>query len=53
MIIKIAHRLNTIKNCDLIFRFEKSQLVAQGAFNKNTKSIYQICEQIKTDVKLV
>ena len=33
-IILIAHRLNTIKNCDVIFRFEKGQLVAQGTFNE-------------------
>jgi len=33
-IILIAHRLNTIKNCDVIFRFEKGQLVTQGTFNE-------------------
>ena len=33
-IISIAHRLNTIKNCDIVFRFKKGQLVAQGTFDE-------------------
>jgi ABC-type multidrug transport system fused ATPase/permease subunit len=32
-IILIAHRLNTVKNCDIIFKIEKGQLVGQGTFN--------------------
>ena len=33
-IILIAHRLNTVKNCDKIFKFEKGQLVGQGTFDE-------------------
>ena len=33
-IILIAHRLNTVKNCDMIFKFEKGQLVGQGTFDE-------------------
>jgi ABC-type bacteriocin/lantibiotic exporter with double-glycine peptidase domain len=33
-IIIIAHRLNTVKNCDIIFKFEKGELISQGKFNK-------------------
>jgi ABC-type multidrug transport system fused ATPase/permease subunit len=28
-IILIAHRLHTVKNCDIIFKFDKGQLVGQ------------------------
>jgi len=33
-IILIAHRLNTVKNCDIIFKLEKGQLKDQGSFDK-------------------
>jgi ABC-type bacteriocin/lantibiotic exporter with double-glycine peptidase domain len=33
-IILIAHRLNTVKNCDTIFRLDKGQLVGVGTFNE-------------------
>ena len=33
-IILIAHRLNTVKNCDIIFKLEKGQLVGQGTFEE-------------------
>ena len=33
-IIIIAHRLNTLKNCDIIFKFEKGQLINSGKFNE-------------------
>jgi len=33
-IILIAHRLNTVKNCDIIFKLEKGKLVFQGNFNE-------------------
>lgn len=36
-IILIAHRLNTVKNCDIIFKLEKGQLVAQGSYDKIIK----------------
>ncbi len=31
-IIIIAHRLNTVKNCDIIFKFEKGKIVNEGNF---------------------
>ena len=33
-IIFIAHRLNTLKNCDIIFKLNKGQLVEQGTFEE-------------------
>ena len=33
-IILIAHRLNTVKNCDIIFKFEKGELVNEGKFDE-------------------
>jgi len=33
-IILIAHRLNTVKNCDIIFKLDKGQLIEIGNFNK-------------------
>jgi len=33
-IILVAHRLNTVKNCDVIFKFEKGRLIDQGTFDK-------------------
>ncbi len=33
-IIIIAHRLKTVKNCDIIFKFEKGRLVSQGSYDK-------------------
>ena len=33
-VIIIAHRLNTVKNCDVIFKLEKGKLVDQGTFNE-------------------
>lgn len=38
-IILIAHRLNTVKNCDIIFKFDKGQLVDQGSFNELFKNL--------------
>ena len=35
-VIMIAHRLNTIKNCDLIFKFKDGRIVDQGNFDKVT-----------------
>ncbi len=32
-IILIAHRLNTIKQCDTIFKFDQGQLVGKGTFD--------------------
>ena len=33
-IILIAHRLNTVRNCDTIFKLEKGQIVGQGTFEE-------------------
>ena len=33
-IILIAHRLNTVINCDVIFKLEKGQIVGQGAYDE-------------------
>lgn len=33
-IILIAHRLNTVKDCDIIFKFQKGQLIEQSTFNE-------------------
>ena len=30
----IAHRFNTVKNCDVIFQFEKANLIKQGSFDE-------------------
>ena len=37
-IILIAHRLTTVKKCDIIFKLEKGQLVGEGTFDKLLKS---------------
>ncbi|WP_440633353.1 ABC transporter ATP-binding protein [Candidatus Pelagibacter sp. HIMB1485] len=31
-IILIAHRLNTVKNCDIIFKIDKGQLISEGTY---------------------
>ena len=31
-IIIIAHRINTVRNCDIIFKLEKGKVVNQGSF---------------------
>ena len=33
-IILIAHRLNTVRNCDIVFKLEKGRLIDQGSFDK-------------------
>jgi len=33
-IILIAHRLNTVKNCDIIFKIDNGRLVDQGTFDQ-------------------
>jgi ABC-type multidrug transport system fused ATPase/permease subunit len=37
-IILIAHRLNTLKKCDLIYRFEKGQIISQASFEEVIKN---------------
>lgn len=33
-VILIAHRLNTVKNCDVIFKLDKGKLVGKGTFKE-------------------
>jgi len=33
-VIIVAHRLNTVKNCDVIFKIKKGQVVDQGSYDK-------------------
>jgi ABC-type multidrug transport system fused ATPase/permease subunit len=33
-IILIAHRLNTVKNCDIIYKLDNGKLVATGTFDE-------------------
>jgi ABC-type multidrug transport system fused ATPase/permease subunit len=33
-VILIAHRINTVKNCDIIYKLEKGQLLTQGKFEQ-------------------
>jgi len=33
-IIIIAHRVNTVKNCDIIYKFENGKIIEQGKFDK-------------------
>ena len=33
-IILIAHRLNTVRNCDIIFKFEKGEIINRGKFDE-------------------
>jgi ABC-type multidrug transport system fused ATPase/permease subunit len=42
-IIIIAHRLTTVKNCDMIFLLENGELKSYGTFEKlfNNKSFYK------------
>lgn len=33
-IILIAHRLNTVKNCDIIYKFENGAIIAKGSYEQ-------------------
>ena len=35
-IILIAHRLNTVKGCDIVFKLDKGQIIKQGTFDEVT-----------------
>ncbi len=37
-VILIAHRLNTVKKCDIIFKLEKGRLIDQGSFDTLIKN---------------
>lgn len=39
-IILIAHRLNTVKYCDIIFKFEKGQIIKSGSFKDLVENDY-------------
>ena len=36
-IILITHRLNTLKNCDIIFKIEKGQILSKGTYDEIVK----------------
>ncbi len=38
-IILIAHRLNTVKNCDIVYKLEKGKIVDQGSFDEIKKKL--------------
>ena len=46
-IILIAHRMNTLKNCDKVFLLDKGELKAEGSFNE----ILEIIEKLKNNNK--
>ena len=37
-IILIAHRLNTVKNCDIIFKLDKGKIIGKGTFEELIKN---------------
>jgi len=37
-IIIVAHRLNTVKNCDIIFKFEKGKIIERGTYEEVIKN---------------
>ena len=41
-IIVIAHRLNTIKNCNIIYKLEKGRLTSKGSFDEMFEGIKNI-----------
>jgi ABC-type multidrug transport system fused ATPase/permease subunit len=45
--ILIAHRLSTVKNCDMIFLFEKGQLKKQGTFEELVLKSDEFRESVK------
>ncbi len=36
-VIMIAHRLNTLKDCDVIYKLEKGEIVFSGSYQEVTK----------------
>ena len=38
-IILVAHRMNTVKKCDIIFKIEKGELISQGTFEEVIENI--------------
>ena len=43
-IILIAHRLNTVKNCNTIFKLEKGELIGEGTYDEliNDKKTFRM-----------
>ena len=43
-LIIIAHRLNTVKNCDNIFKLEKGEIIGQGTYDEliNNKKTFRM-----------
>ena len=50
-IIIIAHRLNTVKNCDCIFFLDKGQLKNKGNFNGLVKENDQLKNEVIANYK--
>jgi ABC-type bacteriocin/lantibiotic exporter with double-glycine peptidase domain len=48
-IILIAHRLNTVKNCDIVFKLDKGQLQRQGTFEE----LLNLNEQFEDSAKKI
>jgi ABC-type multidrug transport system fused ATPase/permease subunit len=40
-VILIAHRLNTMKNCNIIFKLEKGGIIKQGTFKEVIQTKYK------------
>ena len=51
-IIIIAHRLNTVSNCDTIFIFSKGQLTKQGSPKELLKNDRSPKELLKNDIRI-
>lgn len=47
-IIMIAHRLSTVKNCDIIFYMDRGQIIASGDF----AALYRDCEGFRNLVRV-
>ena len=46
--ILVAHRLSTVKNCDIIFLFDKGELKNQGTFEELIKNSDDFRESVKS-----
>jgi ATP-binding cassette subfamily B protein len=51
-IIIIAHRLSTVKNCDVIFEIDKGSVIAQGSYKHlvNTSPSFKRMSQVADDL---
>jgi len=48
-VIIISHRLNIVKNCDIIFLLDKGQLIAQGTYSELVQSNKIFEKMVKID----